>query len=27
LILHDVRNGEFEPMPVTLKYLKDKRYA
>jgi hypothetical protein len=27
LVLNDVRNGEFEPMPVTLKYLKDKRYA
>jgi predicted phosphodiesterase len=27
LMLHDVRNGEFEPMPVTLKYLKQKRYA
>ncbi len=26
VVLHDVRNGEFEPMPVTLKYLK-KRYA
>jgi len=26
LMLHDVRDGEFEPMPVTLSYLK-KRYA
>jgi len=28
LMLHDVRpGGVFEPMPVTLKYLKQKRYA
>ncbi len=26
LMLNDVRNGEFEPMPLTLKYLK-KRFA
>lgn len=24
LMLNDVRNGGFEPMPITLKYLKDK---
>jgi hypothetical protein len=24
LMLNDVHNGGFEPMPITLKYLKDK---
>lgn len=26
VMLHDVRAGEFEPMPVTLRYLREKRY-